>query len=114
MSEGVHPVVVQRGRDAASRGDWQGAFELLMQADADGLADPSELRVLGEVAYAAGHLDVATRAWERLMRCARAGDRAGAAEAAVRVAMHLLLDTALMAPVARMAGPSRSTTERSG
>ena len=100
MSEGVDAVVVQRGRDAASRGDWQDAFELLMQADADGLAGPSELRVLGEVAYAAGHLNVAIEAWERAhAMCVRAGDRAGAAEAAVRVAMHLLLDTALMAPV---------------
>ena len=100
MSEGVHEVVVQRGRDAASRGDWQDAFDLLMQADADGLTGPSDLPVLGEVAYAAGHLDVAIEAWERAhAMCVRAGDRAGAAEAAVRVAMHLLLDAALMAPV---------------
>jgi tetratricopeptide (TPR) repeat protein len=99
MSEGVHALVV-RGRDAASRGDWQEAFDLLMQADADGLAAPSDLPVLGEVAYAAGHLDVAIEAWERAHAMfVRAGDRAGAADAAVRVAMHLLLDTALMAPV---------------
>lgn len=91
---------MQRGRVAAALGDWQGAFELLMQADADGVAGPAELPVLGEVAYAAGHLDVAIEAWERAhAACVQAGERVGAAGAAVRVAMHLLLDAALMAPV---------------
>jgi hypothetical protein len=32
-----------------------------MEADADGLLAPAELPVLGEVAYAAGHLDVQVR-----------------------------------------------------
>jgi hypothetical protein len=36
-----------------------------MKADADGLAGPGDLAVLGEVAYAAGHLDVTIEAWER-------------------------------------------------
>ena len=100
MSEGVHDVIVQRGRDAASRGDWQDAFDLLMQADADGLMSAAELPVLAEVAYAAGHLDVTIDAWERAHAgCLQAGDQVAAAGAAVRVAMHLLLDTALMAPV---------------
>ena len=100
MSEGVHDVVVQRGRDAASRGDWQDAFDLLMQADADGLMSAAELPVLAEVAYAAGRLDVTIEAWERVhARCLQAGDHVAAGNAAVRVAMHLLLDTALMAPV---------------
>ena len=100
MSDGAHEVVVQRGRDAASRGDWQEAFDLLMQADVDGLTSPAELPVLAEVAYAAGHLDVTIDAWERAHAgCLQAGDQVGAGGAAVRVAMHLLLDTALMAPV---------------
>ena len=100
MSDGVHEVVVQRGRDAASRGDWQEAFDLLMQADADGLMSAAELPVLAEVAYAAGHLDVTIEVWERSHAgCLQAGDQVAAAGAAVRVAMHLLLDTALMAPV---------------
>src|SRR5205085_1761563 len=55
---------------------------------------------LGEVAYAAGHLDVTIEAWERAhVACLQAGDDLSAAGAAVRVAMHLLFDTALMAPV---------------
>ncbi|MGH2801385.1 MAG: transcriptional regulator, partial [Thermoleophilaceae bacterium] len=100
MSDRGGEALVQRARDAASRGDWQEAFDLLVKADADGLAGPAELPVLGEVAYAAGHLDVAIEAWERAHAvCVEAGDTIAAAGAAVRVAMHLLLDTALMAPV---------------
>ena len=60
----------------------------------------ADLPVLGEVAYAAGALDVAIEAWERAhAACVQAGDHVAAAGAAVRVAMHLLFDTALMAPV---------------
>ncbi len=71
-----------------------------MKADGDGLVGPADLPVLGEVAYAAGHLDVTIEAWERAHAHLRAaGDDAAAAGAAVRVAMHLLFDTALMAPV---------------
>jgi tetratricopeptide (TPR) repeat protein len=100
MSDGVGEAVVQRARDAAARGDWEEAFDLFMRADADGLAGPADLPVLGEVAYAAGHLDVTIEAWERAhAACVQAGDQVGAAGAAVRVAMHLLFDTALMAPV---------------
>ncbi|MGH2821666.1 MAG: transcriptional regulator [Thermoleophilaceae bacterium] len=92
--------IARRGRDAASRGDWQDAFDLLMKADAAGLAGPADLPLLGEVAYAAGHLEVAIEAWERAHAASvQAGDQVAAAGAAVRVAMHLLLDTALMAPV---------------
>ncbi|MGH2950740.1 MAG: transcriptional regulator, partial [Solirubrobacterales bacterium] len=99
MSDDADETVVQRGRDAAGRGDWEEAFDLLIRADADGLADPGDLPVLGEVAYAAGHLDVRIEAWERAHAASmRAGDPVAAAGAAVRVAMHLLLDTALMAP----------------
>src|SRR5687767_468049 len=91
---------VQRAREAAARGGWEEAYDLLMEADANRLAEPGDLPLLGEVAYAAGHLDVTIEAWERThARCAQAGDPVGAAGAAVRVAMHLLLDTALMAPV---------------
>ena len=71
-----------------------------MKADADGLAGRADLPVLAEVAYAAGHLDVTIEAWERAYAlCVEAGDTDAAAGAAVRVAMHLLFDSALMAPV---------------
>lgn len=60
----------------------------------------ADVPVLAEVAYAAGHLDVTMTAWERVHRsCVASDDQLGAAGAAARVAMHLLFDTALMAPV---------------
>src|SRR3954452_23371616 len=91
---------VQRAREAAARGEWEAAYDVLMQVDADGLADRADPPLLGEVAYAAGHLDVTIEAWERAHRlCVEADDPVEAAGAAVRVAMLLLLDTALMAPV---------------
>ena len=100
MSDGAGLGLVERARAAAARGGWQQAFDLLMEADADGLLAPTDLPVLGEVAYAAGHLDVTIEAWERAhAACMQAGDQVAAAGAAVRVAMHLLFDTALMAPV---------------
>ena len=93
-------VAVKRAHDAAARGAWQEAFEFLVQADADGLLGPPDLALLGQVAYAAGDLDTTIEAWERAhAACAQAGERLAAAGAAVRVAMHLLFDTALLAPV---------------
>ena len=100
MSEGAGGGPVERARDAVARGDWQLAFDLLMEADAAGRLAPADLPVLGEVAYAAGHLEVTIEAWERAhAACVEAGDQVAAAGAAVRLAMHLLFDTALMAPV---------------
>jgi tetratricopeptide (TPR) repeat protein len=100
MSGGAGPGLVDRARSAVAQGDWQQAYDLLAEADAGGLLAPVDLPVLGEVAYAAGQLDVAIAAWERAHAAGlRAGDDVAAAGAAVRVAMHLLFDTALMAPV---------------
>ena len=100
MSDDAGLGLVERGRDAAAQGDWQQAFDLFMQADADDLLLATDLPVLGEVAYAAGHLDVTVEAWERAhAACMQTGDQVAAAGAAVRLAMHLLFDTALMAPV---------------
>ena len=91
---------VAGAREVAARGDWEQAYDLLMKADASGLMGQAELPLLGEVAYAAGHLDVTIEAWERTHTLSvQAGEPVAAAGAAVRVALHLLLDTALMAPV---------------
>jgi tetratricopeptide (TPR) repeat protein len=91
---------VGRARDAAARGDWQEAYDVLVKADADGVLATSDLPLLGQVAYAAGHLDATIEAWERAHALGvQAGDLDTAAGAAVQVALHLLLDTALMAPV---------------
>jgi hypothetical protein len=100
MSDGAGLGLVERARDAAALNDWRQAFNLLMEADADGLLAPTDLPMLGETAYAAGQLEVAIEAWERAHTASmQAGDQVAAAAAAVRVAMHLLFDTALMAPV---------------
>jgi tetratricopeptide (TPR) repeat protein len=100
MSDGAGRGLVERARSAAARGAWEQAFDLFMKADADGLLAPTDLPVLGEVAYAAGHLDVTIDAWERGHAAwMQAGDHVAAGGAAVRVALHLLFDTALMAPV---------------
>ena len=100
MSDGAGLGLVERGHAAAARGAWQDAFDLLMEAEAAGVLSAADLPVLGEVAYAAGHLDVSIEAWERAHAAyLRVDDQIAAAGAAVRVAMHLLFDTALMAPV---------------
>jgi tetratricopeptide (TPR) repeat protein len=98
MSDGGDPV--ERARSAMALANWQEAFDVLVAADADGHLAPADLPVLAEVAYAAGHLDLTIEAWERAHAAAmQDGNAVAAAGAAVRVAMHLLFDTALMAPV---------------
>jgi tetratricopeptide (TPR) repeat protein len=100
MSERTDLGLVDRARAAIAVGDWQQAFDLLIEADAAELLEPPDLPLLGEVAYVAGNLDMTVEAWERAhAACLKAGDDVAAAGAAVRVAMHLLFDTALMAPV---------------
>jgi tetratricopeptide (TPR) repeat protein len=100
MSNGIDVTLLNRAHGAAAQGDWQQAYDLLAEADASGLLGPDDLPLFAEVAYAAGHLDVTIEAWERAhSMCLQAGDQVAAAGAAVRVAMHLLFDTALMAPV---------------
>ncbi|MDQ3337187.1 MAG: transcriptional regulator [Myxococcota bacterium] len=92
--------LVERAQVAARAGEWAEGYALLEEAHAAKQLDRAGLRLLAEVAYAAGHLDVTIDTWERMHAdAARAGESVAAAEAAVRVAMHLLFDTALMAPV---------------
>jgi tetratricopeptide (TPR) repeat protein len=100
MSDSTRESLLQEGREAASRGDWPAAHRALAEVDAGSPLGGPELALLAEVAYAAGHLDVTIEAWERAHEeSERAGNPLAAAGAAVRVAMHLLFDTALMAPV---------------
>ena len=89
-----------RACSRAAERPWQEAFDLFAEADARGLLGIADLPVFGNVAYGAGHLDVTIEMWERAYAELRAaGELVPAAGAAVRVAMHLLFDTALMAPV---------------
>lgn len=94
------PDVLKSARDAAARGDWQQAYEQLVEADASQLLVGPDLALFADCAYAAGHVDVTIDAWERAhAEGLRSGDRLVAAGGAVRVALHLLFDTALMAPI---------------
>src|SRR5215216_314215 len=100
MSEPTQRTPLARAREAAGRGEWRQALDLLIDADTSTPLDGPDLAFLASVAYAAGRLDVTISAWERShARSVRAGDHLSAAGAAVHVAMHLLFDTALMAPV---------------
>ena len=115
MSEDVGLGLVERACSAAGRGSWQEAYDLFMEADAGGLLGPTDLPALGEAAYAAGHLDVTIEALERAHAgYVQAGDQVAAAGAAVRVAMHLLFDTALMAPVRGWLGRAERLLEAQG
>ncbi len=92
--------LLDRAREAASRRAWTEAYELLAEADRAGVLSAGDRAMLAEVAYAAGRLDVTIESWERVHgESLASGDALGAAGAAVKVAMHLLIDTAMMAPV---------------
>lgn len=93
-------ITVQRAREATGQGEWPRAYELLCgPAERDELSGP-DLAFFADVAYASGRLDVTIATWERAHADAMsAGDRFAAAASAVRVAMHLVFDTGLMAPV---------------
>ncbi len=100
MDDVAETELVEQAREAASSGDWTRAYGLLVRADERTRLTVDDLGLLAEVAYAAGHLEVTIEAWERAhAEAVRAGDSLAAAGAATRVAMHLLMDTALMAPI---------------
>ena len=100
MADGAPGGLVADAHAAAGRADWAGAYERFVEADAEGLLSVADLPVVAEVAYAAGRLDACIETWERAHHAlGEAGERVAAAGAAVRVAMHLLFDAALMAPV---------------
>lgn len=90
---------LQEARAATERGDYPVAHALLTAADDDALGyDGLVLRA--EVAYAIGELPVTFESFERAHALAAdAGDATRAASAAARIAMHLLMDTGLMAAV---------------
>src|SRR5207237_2950013 len=91
---------VERANAAATGADWDAAVELFSTADAQGELGPADIADYAEAAYAAGHLEQCVALWERAHTdLLSAGMPIEAAGAAVQVAMHLLMDTALMAPV---------------
>lgn len=92
--------LIDGARSASERGEWQRAYALLRKANATQRLAGPHLALLAQVAYGAGYLDFTIETWEQAhAQAIEAGDPIEAAGAAVRVAMHLLFDTALMAPV---------------
>ena len=65
MSDGAGRGVVERAHDAAAAGRLAGGLRPLHGGGRGRPRGPADLPVLGEVAYAAGHLDVTIEAWER-------------------------------------------------
>lgn len=101
MSESLESSsVLVRGRRAVDRGEWDQALEHL-SATGEDVADGAEVvRLRGVAAYGAGDLEGAVGAFEDLYALHLERDeRIGAARAAGTVAMYLMMDTGLMAPV---------------
>ena len=92
--------LVAQGREAAADRDWPRAYRLLVRADEHTRLTLDDLGLLAGAAYATGHVEATIEAWERAhTEAVRSGDALAAAGAATRVALHLLMDTALMAPI---------------
>ncbi len=88
-----------QARAALERGDWQDALDLLDPAGAEA-GEPEALELRAQAAYGNGDLEGSVAAWEELyaLSLSREEDVA-AAYAAAMVAMYLMMDTGLMAPV---------------
>jgi hypothetical protein len=88
---------VEVARAALAEGAWQQAVDAL--ADTTTHADEA-LEIRASALYALGDLEGCVASWERLYaRHAASGDRVAAARSAAMVALYLLIDTGLMAPV---------------
>lgn len=86
-------------RTAIERGEWQVALDLL-----DGLASesstPAGLELRAQAAYGNGDFEASVGAWEQVHSLfLLEEDNAEAARAAAMIALYLMMDTGLMAPV---------------
>ena len=67
MGDGAGPGAVELARSAASRGDWQQSYDLLVEADANGgaccreLVTRSHARHVGALPRLDGHIEMAGR-----------------------------------------------------
>ncbi|HUC32523.1 MAG TPA: hypothetical protein VMS14_03920 [Ilumatobacteraceae bacterium] len=90
---------IDRARAAVAQGQWQAALGALDDMG-DAGRTPVGLELRAQASYGNGQLEATISAWEALHALlVSAGDRVGAARAAVMIAMYLLMDTGLMAPV---------------
>jgi tetratricopeptide (TPR) repeat protein len=89
-------VRAEAARAAIGQGDWDRALQLT--EDAHDSAAGLELRA--EAAYRAGDFERCVEAWEDLHSlCVRQGDLVEAGRVAAMIALYLMMDTGLMAPV---------------
>ncbi len=92
-------VTLDAARAALDRGDFAAAVAAL-DADTDAGETAEGIELLAQAAYGNGDFERAVASWERLHAVQRAaGDEPEAARAAAMVAMYLMMDTGLMAPV---------------
>ena len=96
MSEPDH---LDGARAAVEHGEWQRALDLLASSGPTASTAPG-LELRAQAMYGNGDFEGAVSAWEELytLRIGE-GDLVGAASAAAMLAMFLLIDTGLMAPV---------------
>lgn len=86
-------------RGAVEHGQWARAEELL-EAVGAAAATCEGLELSAQAAYGAGRFEACVTAWEALhARFVEEDDKAEAARAAAMLAMYLMMDTGLMAPV---------------
>lgn len=91
--------VVAQARLAVEKGQWQVALALLSEHEQVALGGQA-LELKAMASYGDGQFEAAVAAWEELhSQSLREGDDEEAARAASMVAMYLMMDTGLMAPV---------------
>jgi tetratricopeptide (TPR) repeat protein len=88
----------ESARSAIRVADWQQAIEVL---NVDGVHDSADcLEALAEASYGAGNFEACVEAWEDLHSLlVRQGGGIEAGRAAAMIALYLMMDTGLMAPV---------------
>lgn len=91
-------LTADRAREALERGEWHEALSVL--AEDAGPPTAESLEVKGLACYGNGDLEGAVGSFEHLHALQlAAGDDIEAARAALTVALYLLIDSGLMAPV---------------
>ena len=85
-------------RAALELGDWPGVLALLDDAGPAGTT-PDGLELRAQAAYGNGDFEAAVEAWEDYHALSVDDDPVEAARAAAMIAMYLMMDTGLMAPV---------------
>ena len=96
MSEPDH---LDEARAAVGQGEWQRALDLIASSGS-AAASAAGLELRAQASYGNGDFEGAVSAWEDLYSLRlHEGDAVDAARAAAMLAMFLLIDTGLMAPV---------------